>query len=55
LQGKEYEVRDRPDFAVSTAKVLSMERYAGDLTAERMAAASATDLASLAWRRRRPP
>ncbi len=43
--GKEYEVRDRPDFAVSTAKVLSMERYAGDLTAERMAAASATDLA----------
>ena len=41
--GKEYEVEGRPDFAVSTAQVLPMERYAGDLTAERMAAASPLD------------
>ena len=41
--GKEYAVDGNPDFAVSTAQVLSMERYASDLKAEDMAARSPED------------
>jgi hypothetical protein len=42
--GKEYVVEGDPDFAVSTAQVLPMERYAADLTAEDVADRSPKDL-----------
>jgi hypothetical protein len=43
--GREYEVVGRGDFAVSTARVMPMERYATDLLAADTAAVSADDLA----------
>ncbi len=42
--GEEYRVEGDPDFAVSTAQVLQMERYASDLTAKDLAARSPEDL-----------
>ena len=42
--GEEYAVEGNADFAVSTAQVLPMERYATDLTALDMAARSPEDL-----------
>lgn len=43
--GKEYVVEGDDDFAVSTAQVLAMERYATGLSAKEKVAASADDLA----------
>jgi hypothetical protein len=42
--GEEYALEGNPDFAVSTVQVLSMERYASDLTVEEMAAREPADL-----------
>lgn len=42
--GEEYMLEGDPTFAVSTARVLSMERYASDLTVEDMAARTDEDL-----------
>jgi len=42
--GEEYALEGKPDFAVSTAQVLPMERYASDLTVEDMAAQAPGDL-----------
>jgi hypothetical protein len=43
--GKEYSVQGDPDFAVSTAQVLPMERYASDLSADDVAVRAPEDLA----------
>lgn len=43
--GKEYAVQGDPDFAVSTAQVLPMERYASDLSADDVAVRAPKDLA----------
>ena len=42
--GEEYAVEGDPDFAVSTAQVLPMERYAADMTAEDVADRSPENL-----------
>ncbi len=42
--GEEYALEGNPDFAVSTARVLQMERYASDLTVEDMATRTPEDL-----------